>query len=247
MALGSRSALIALLTLDVALIVAGGVSEYLGHPSFLVETRFGLDSEAAIPAWYASAKLLVVGAALWVLSVALGSARRPRRVVRLAALLFLAMSCDEAAGLHEAVDLMLREHVLSAQAIDAAREWQLALGGLIVGVGGLLIAGAVVHAAVRALRECRAGAGALGLGFLVFVAGAVVVDLGYALLPFVDSVAGTALALEEGLELVGASLMIYGALAALATLSSWEIDRRGLRFRAVAPVAAADVPPRLVA
>ena len=244
-----RSVLVTLLAIDVILIAAGGISEYLGHPSFLIESRFGLDKEAAVPAWYSSVKLLIVGLALWALSVALGTAGRPRRILQLAALMFLAMSCDEAAGLHEAVDMALREHLLSPEQMASARELHLSLGGVIVGLIGLFVAALVIRAALGALRDCRTGAPAFLFGFLVLVAGAVVVDLAHGLLPLAGAAHGATVAIEEGLEMVGVSLMIYGALSALAALSSWEIDRSGLHFKAPPPLAASAElpPPRLAA
>jgi hypothetical protein len=173
---------------------------------------FNVDQEANFPTWYASA-LLLAGAVLLALTAAAAS-RRADRSARSwwgLAVVFLGLSIDEGAGLHELLIIPLRESWHAGGALYYT--WV---------VPGIAVVLAVAAASVpllaglpRQIRRRLVAAGCLYVGGAVgmeLVSGAYAsavckACLSYALLT----------TLEEGLEMFGAVLLIrtlldYGAL-----------------------------------
>jgi hypothetical protein len=97
----------------VATIVAAGcatgvIAIISGHDHLFGLTRLlDLNGEHNIPSWYSSAALLTAAALLYAIAAATGEAQT-RRGWRALSLLFVALSLDEAAGVHELTNRPLR-------------------------------------------------------------------------------------------------------------------------------------------
>jgi hypothetical protein len=160
-------------------------------PVFLGELLglFDVENERNAPTWFSSMALAggSVGALL------AGRLARPAGGWRVVAIGLAALSFDEFAGLHE------RGEALLAESLGPAAEGR-------VPILYLLAALAVAPWAVRFLRTVGRGtAGHLLLGSGVLVVGAAGVDaLGASVWP------GVLAHVEEGLEMLGASLLLVG-------------------------------------
>ena len=182
---------------------------------FLVDASFGeptrlfhLEAEANVPAWYASAQLLVVGLLLGLFAYTRFD-RSARETWLLAALplVFVALSVDETAGLHEWIgyrtDVLLPGGSRDGTAFAATGIWMIVLGLPLVAFFGY---------ALRRLRPFFAAPGVLAryvAGLAVFMTGAAGVEV---LVNFVepDSPAHTAqVFFEEVLEMTGVTTMLW--------------------------------------
>jgi hypothetical protein len=201
-----------LLFLDATILLIAGGHALMGQPVYTLEELFSLDNEPTIPGWYASAKLLLLAALLAVLSNSIGLASRQGKGLLAAAFIFLVMSCDEAAAVHERVQSMIANRFL-ADLTDNS----IVLGKVVLGLAGLVVASAAAMLVIRTARRSIQGKAAFGLGFLLLASGAVGVDLLQEFFP--TSGVGEVLEkiLEEALEMTGVTFMIVGAVQAMAS------------------------------
>ena len=175
-----------------------------------VHTLFDLDGEGNVPAWWASAKLLGVGAALLYAGASARARRSPLALaLTLAGAGFVFLSMDEAAWVHEKITTVLEGRGGFAFSGGHGR-WipVYAVLGL-----GLLVA--FRRALVSLWREHRRETAVMAAGMFVLVLGGVGVEvLGYELVgddgPL--SLRRPQVAAEEFLELVGVSVVLYGAV-----------------------------------
>jgi hypothetical protein len=200
-----------LILFDLALVVVHlGSASLRGEPFAILN----LDGEANIPAWWSNAKFVMAGT-LFALPAVLKSARSLTPIVL--ALLLFALAADEIASIHERIGHLLASTVAGDMQFRRkdAFLWPLLLGVpvLIVGAMGLRALAKERFLSVTVWRRVSAA-------LTVFFAGAVGVEL-VAFNPFVPILQGTPLyqvlaALEEGLEHVGASLLVWAALTAFS-------------------------------
>lgn len=199
------------LSLLLAHLITQALKYFWGHDYQLgFERLFNLDRENNIPSWYSSSALLLCSALLAMIWLAKKQARE-RYVAHWAALsmIFLALSLDEAASLHE-------------RAIDPLRQALHATGYLyytwvVPGIALVLVIGLcylpfLAHLPTRTRRLCL-------LAGSLYVGGAVGVEMlgaQYHSLHGVDTQAGVdtmayalIVACEEGLELLGILVFIY--------------------------------------
>lgn len=202
-----------LLLLDVALLVVSGALLLLDSPSHTLSVLFNLQGEATIPAWYASAKLLLLSGLIGMLAIASANGTGSTRSLAAAAFVFFVMSCDESAGMHERLQLALNIKVLEG-ALSGVVDTRIA-AKFILGFAALFVVTVVVAALVSALRRCPAGRVSLVCGFFLLAAGAVGIDLLQEVVLFSGVVASSFIIGEEVLELSGVTMMIYGVLQAL--------------------------------
>jgi hypothetical protein len=173
---------------------------------------FDLDGEKNIPTWYASAKLLAVAALLAL--VALNADRRDRLtqlVLLMPVALFLFLSIDEVASIHEMlggnIDSMVTDTPDRAEMVlHITGYWMFVLGPMLA--AAMVAMGIAYHRLVRPAATIMRLA-ALGAG--VFLLGATVVEIGR---NFVEHPLALMLqvTLEEGMELIGVSLILAAAL-----------------------------------
>ncbi len=210
----ARRTLYTLLAVELAFLVASLVM-FVAAP----DVRWGplaelldVNRESSIPTWFSSTQLFVIGAALLLMA---RTARRDDGVpgtFAMSGLLFVALSLDEGAGVHERIsngaralglDWLLFEGRFGAWVVVYAI---FALGLLIVGTRRLR---ELVRAFPREMRVATAG-------LAVLVAGAVGLEvLSYFLVT--GEHAGwyrVEVAVEEFFEMSGVSLVLYAVLLA---------------------------------
>lgn len=200
---------LALLATDAALIVLHLATE---------ASLFNLDVEANLPSWYSSVKLLGVAIVSAALAVRGGVGRR---VWMLHAALFVTLSADEAASIHEALARGLLElpalaglqsRLTGGDSLKSGHAWVWLFAPAIAAVS-LFMLGVVL----RRLRRCG-GSGVAYAGGLGLLLTAVVLEARITAFPAVASW-GTAemqryrslSTFEESAELLGVSL-IFAAL-----------------------------------
>lgn len=213
-ALTASSVVWSFLLFDAAILSVAGGHSLIGSPSGTVTALFELGDEPTIPAWYASSKLLLVAGLLAALALSARADSKQKWGLTAAALLFLVMSCDESAAMHERIQRGIDTHVLAGLTTDVYDSTVLAK--VVLGLAALAVVASAVFMVASALRRFGAGKAAFGLGFLLLAAGAVGVDLSQEFFPSSGAEATLAIVLEEALEMVGVTLMVYGALQALA-------------------------------
>lgn len=199
---------------DAAITLAYLVNMMAGSP-FTFPGRFlNMDGEANLPTWYASAKLLTLGLLLFIFA---GGAhgRRRRALLFLPAVLAVALSLDEVAGIHEWIGL-------KSDAFLAGADRKASLFP-VTGIWVLLVAPvALVSAALcyRVLRPFLQAAPAarrlFALGFTVLMAGAMGAELAANFVAPGTWHATLQVAVEEGAELAGTTTLIWAALELLA-------------------------------
>ena len=167
---------------------------------------FDLNSDVSIPSWFAAIKLFAIAALLYVAST-LRQQAVSRRLLAAGGLGFLFLSIDEGARVHEKITAVARMLEFDWLLIAGQGAWitvYAAIGALLT----LLFGPALLRLSKRFPREAAIGAA----GAVIFVAGAVAVEIvGYTLTP--DSAAyKLEVAFEEWFELTGASTILYGTL-----------------------------------
>jgi hypothetical protein len=199
-----------LLAIDLALTIVYFGLFALGDPIPGVGRKFDLNGESNLPTWYASAQWLVV--ALLLAIVARRAVHRDRRrtwVIVLLPLMFLAMSIDEVAAIHEALgdlsDALLPSGTRAGTPLHTTGLWILILGiPAIVAIAGLLTA-------VWPLLRGRPGVGLIVAGVGAFLFGAVGLESLSNLVSPGTAGAVLQVAAEETVEAVAATVVLFGA------------------------------------
>jgi hypothetical protein len=201
-----------LLFVDATILLIAGGHALIGAPLYTIEKLFSLDNEPTIPGWYASVKLLLLAVLLAALGNSIGPASRQGKGLLAAAFVFLVMSCDEAAAVHERVQAMIGNRFLADLTDD-----NIVLAKVVLGLAGLGIATAATMLVIRTLRQLSCGKAAFALGFLLLASGAFGIDLLQEFFPSSGVEASLWKIFEETLEMTGVTIMIFGALQALAS------------------------------
>lgn len=169
--------------------------------------RFDVDNEISIPDWF-SQIILFVPVILGGILASISRKKKDGNAIYwgLLTLLFLYLSVDEGAMLHEAFITKFREWTVSSGSSGLAEHtWLIPVG---------LAFCAMLVPFVRFLRRLPARTvRLLCLGVAIYVSGAIIfetIDLTYITGNFAYH--GLAVAFEEGLEMVGTSLIIYTLL-----------------------------------
>jgi hypothetical protein len=172
---------------------------------------FDLDGEGNVPALFSAMQLAVIGVA-WFYLAATGALKLPRGFLILFGCLFVLLALDESMQLHERVRHGLR--VLKSITVPS----------LYVGVGawipvyvasGVIITAATVPFWVRLGQRAPKAMVYLILGTMLFLFSAVLLEISsYRVLGIFKSVVAYRIevAVEEFLEMVSASLILYGVL-----------------------------------
>lgn len=175
-----------------------------------LSNRWDFDDENSLPTWYSQAILLSIGVSSLVASF-LDTSKIKRATWRLLAALGLILSIDEVSGIHE---LVLQAVHLSTYKESAptlfSNAWVLLLPIILMAVGyiGYRIARVFPRSFVRLCA----------LGAAVFLSGAVFVDIvtqSMTLSLFESQ--GLLVALEESLEIMGSTIILYAILRYIET------------------------------
>jgi hypothetical protein len=210
-----RAILWALLTINALLVTGYLVTRYAPTSSRAIQRWFDLGAEASIPPWYNGSLLLVAGLLALLRGAHLRAANRRSHwkayLIAAAGLVFL--SADEVAQIHETVSGTMHRRAAADEGVMSHVEaWDIVTFVLYAGAALGLFA-LLRRDVLAALREPR-GRAPLLAGGLTFVAGAVLIDQLNLGLP-----ERVRVALEDGMELTGATLMLYGLLLKLGTLT----------------------------
>ena len=224
-----RRVLIGLLLVIAALLTLHAISQVarfqLGRPTLLgITARVYFGAEASIPAWFSSSLMLVCAMLLlWIGSETRRRRRPDARYWVVVGVVFVALSVDEAAVIHEGV----------SPAFAGITGWLAAsVGGVFVplsrkpgyawAIPGLLLTAALGIAVLGFLRRLPPRTRRLFvLSGLVFLAGAVGMELAggaYSGEFGADDPTFVALlTIEETLEMSGLSLFVYSLLSHVAS------------------------------
>lgn len=188
--------------LDVALGVAHLVNMTGALGGGAPRLMFDLGQELNPATWWSSVQLFGVGLLLAV------AALRPRRArlrdrLALSGLPMLAflLSIDEVSQLHERLGRVTRSEALPVTGV-----WPLVLGPALLLVFAVLLAGAW-----PILRRRRGATARLGIGLLLLVATGAGLELGMNVVDPSSARHGLLTFLEEMGEMLGATLMLWGA------------------------------------
>jgi hypothetical protein len=205
-----RTLLLAFFAADLLLVAAHAAGLVARGEPFVI---FNLDGESNIPAWYSSTKFALAGALVGLLAVAV---RFRHATPILLAGLFLALSADEAASMHERVGHLLADRALPDVTMKRkdAFLWPLLFGLPAVAAMGVMF--------WRLIRERYLSLEVWKrylLALAVFFTGAIGFEL-IAFNPFWavprPSMLYELLAMgEETLEHFGASMLVWASLTAL--------------------------------
>ena len=211
--------LLGLIASEVVLVLIYLASRLLGSPFTIFFETFNLDGEANVPAWFSSIQLFVIGIVFW-----LQSPRVPKSGVLAPAFLlllgagFIFLSLDEAAEIHETISQIIR-------VIDWVPRFKHDFGSWILLY--LLIPLIIFLITFRQFKAMwdvyRRQTFIMATGVGVFLLSAVGLEIisyqflrdGTHVLLYVGEVA-----VEEFLEMFGASLILYGVLSFSHTVST---------------------------
>lgn len=207
---------VCLFCVDLLLSLTFTINWWAGEPFFLITQFISFYGEQTIPAWYSSVKLFVLGGAL--LTVWRWNGPAPRlslAALLLFAFLVLLMSMDEAVSLHERVGMFFTK-MIASQAERGMHAVRTGYWPYIIGLPAAVVAAAALCGAYRAVADAPQGRARLTLGLAVLMFGAVALEALWNFLPdgpLADFFEPWA---EETLEMLGVTVMLWGALSILA-------------------------------
>jgi hypothetical protein len=194
-------------------------------PVSFVRFLLDLDEEVALGTWFATVQLFVIGGVLLFASWANKDDRSLSAVLLLGGLLFTLLSADEGARIHERITFFMREHDVEVLNPFPGEHgaWILvyaALALLLLPMVGFCLRNPLCRIWQRFRWESVVFLG----GFATIVVGAV----GFEILSYLflrsesspDFLYHLEVAIEEGLEMAGASVILYAALEMSASLCS---------------------------
>lgn len=208
---GATALLAGLLVVEAGFVAAYLVDIALDHPVKLVSRLIDLDREATLPALFSAVQLLAIGAVFWRQGREAPPSARPARAFwLLAAGAFVFLSMDEALSIHERLTLAFK-HVDWAPRFRGDHGVWIPIYGAMASATALLLPSQLRALWKRGPREFLT----MALGAAIFVAGGAGLEIvSYEYLregaPRAWYFAGVAL--EEFLEMAGASVILYGAL-----------------------------------
>lgn len=197
-----RSVLISALLIDFIIILLYSIfCIWLGFYA----TKINLDHEANIPAWWSSAKLLLAGCTFGIVGLRNIHQNKGAWLVLCIAAVLVAMSLDETAGIHEkvgrVVDLVFGDR--SETVFKKTGLWFVVIGFPFAVFFGLLLV-----ASYRTLEFVPNTIVYLAAGMAALLTGALGVE---AITNLLDAGAfySVGVAFEEGLEMVGGSILLW--------------------------------------
>lgn len=206
--------LIGLILFELCLVLIFAVDTALGSPRLSIQQLFDLDGEGNIPAWFSSVQLFLIGLLFFLNSRRFDPDHTPSPLFLLMVSAgFIFLSADEVASIHEKLSVVFK-HV----------EWIPRFKGdhglwvFIYAIIGLILLLANLRAFVAMWNRYRHATSIMAIGMGFFLLGGVGLEaIGYQFLrsgstPLLYS---AEVALEEFLEMSGASITLYGTILML--------------------------------
>lgn len=197
------------------IFVAINLGNYaLGYPSQFLHHAFYLDKEANIPTWFSSSQLLLIAIIVLIAAFADDAESKPSRwFFILIAFGFIFLSVDEAAFLHEQFSMRLKK-------LDWMPRFSGDHGSWIVmyAAAGIAVILANLHNILACANRYRKETMVAGLGGAILVSGAVGAEIvGFEIArDATDLTYVIEVLVEEFLEMLGATVMLYAAFLLLA-------------------------------
>ena len=210
-----------LVAMEVALALAYFLAMSVGKNSAIM-LLFNLNGEKTIPCWFSAMQLMVIGL-VFLFSKSWGKIDQIKNsgFLLLVGLGFLFLSMDEATGFHQVMNARLRQFEWSPRLFSGNHGiWMPIYFGI-----AIVVAGAGFRTVISIARVYPFQFLVLVAGFIVFVIGGVGMQAINFL--FLDAYKGTfvyslEIIFEEILEMLGASIMLYGALGCVFESSSTQ-------------------------
>ncbi len=208
----ARKILFILIIFEICLVVAFYANRLFGQQSLIFHKMFNLDGENNIPALFSSLQLLVVGVVFG--SMLFQSKRQcfsSQLFPAVIAIAFIFLSLDEAFLIHESI-------ISYTQNIEWMPRFK---GDKGIWIAPYIIVGIMVSILfLKNIKEawcnCRRESGIIGIGIGVFITGGVVLEIiSYQFLrdgSFPWYLYRLEVALEEFMEMIGISIVLYGAI-----------------------------------
>lgn len=178
--------------------------------------RFDLSDEANFPAWWSGLQLALIGLPALVRGIQLRMADRRShwKLYLVIAAGFVFLSADEICQIHETLNYSIYYKMrLSGYSFQDERNRGL-IALILYAVAGLFFL-VVMRRDFRALFNERVGRRGLIVGLLVYAAGAVLADN---FMPDNEGFDEGAIALEEGLEMAGASILLVAFMVKMGAV-----------------------------
>lgn len=211
----ARQLFLTLLGIELVLVLVYATDSWVQGPSGELHAVIDLDGEGNLPTWFSSFQLSLVAISFWFMAAQARATQRPsRRFLRACGGLFLFMSIDETAMIHERIT-----GLLGTRYIDWVPGWVLDHPAKST-VCAMVVAGfaAMVIPHIRAFKKTNAVPVRIAAaGSFAYVIGAAVLEsVGYETLVggSHSSLYRFEVASEEFLEMLGVSLILYGVLLA---------------------------------
>ena len=203
--------LIGLLLFELALVGAYLVDVMLDHPIKTLSAFINLDDEATLPNWFSTTQLFLIGAVFWRRGRQTLPFTHPSRTFwYLAAAVFVFLSLDEAAAVHEKMTHVLKQFFWVPRFNGDHGIW------IPFYVTVSVVAVIATKSQLQAIwKQGRHEFILMGVGALVFLAGAVgleIISYQYLREGAPSMWYHAEVALEELFEMSGASLILYGAI-----------------------------------
>jgi hypothetical protein len=209
----ARQLFLTLLGIESLLVVAYATDSWVRGPSGELHAVIDLDGEGNLPAWFSSFQLSLVAITFWFMAARARTTQRPsRRFLRACSGLFLLLSIDETAMIHERITAWL-----GSRYIDWVPAW-ICAHPIKSSICAIVVVACAAAAAphVRAFERANPTAVRIAaVGLLVYVTGGAVLEsAGYETLigGSHNSLYPVEVASEEFLEMLGVSLVLYSAL-----------------------------------
>lgn len=231
---GAAKLLVGLIGLEVFFAVAHVfIFVWPGVPWDIFRLLLDLDNEVAVTTWFATVQLFFIGAVLLITAwTNKEESHALSATLALGGLLFVFLSADEGGAIHERVNLIIEERELDALLFPGDHGGWISVYAVLASVF-LLGAGVYFWRPLRWIwqrftRECLIIFG----GFATIVLGAV----GFEIISYLFLRSGSTpelyqleVAIEEFLEMAGASIILYAVLEMAAPLCSEEESARSVR------------------
>lgn len=201
-------ALRSLIVIEGLFVIVYAIDALLREKFCLLHSLFDLDGEANVPTWFSSCQLLLIGVILFLLSFIPYKAERPSRpFLFVLGICFLLLSLDETAQLHERITQRVGRRY-----IDWLPEFVRRRAPLTVSL--LAVAVFILWLAFRDLSAIWRWSPRLSLlamaGVCISILGGVVLEaVGYKFLQYGTPLYKVEVAIEEFMEMLGASLILY--------------------------------------
>lgn len=218
-----------LLIADLCFVALFLLSRFSGST---VQRLFDLDEESSFPTWYSAIKLFLLGVLTGMHALSrFDRAVRCSWVLLVFPILFFLMSADEIAMIHEGINRAL-DAFLPAGSREGTLFHETGLWTLVIGIPFLAVFLVCLWIARKCFSDVRGSLGKIGAGMGVFLAGAIGLEI-LANFPVLGGSSYLHVLAAEGLEMLGATLMIWGgaelgrdpqALSAASTLMGSDVQ-----------------------